>query len=672
MTSFLSRLVSLILGTKEPSVSKTKPAVGRPIASGKKASGRDPMGDLPTPPSREARSSSRRPRTSSGAAGALPRRGSIQVRNETAELPHPSRSDSAAPPPTTVEPHEPRAVPVEAQPAPVAPTENVLRIGLDFGTSTTQVAVRVGQAEPFLIPLEPGLDNLPSYVALREEDGGLAFGSEAKNLAVSVHSIKPMLIDDPTLRDLGGLRASDAAQALLEEVVARTLKFLRAQRLVGESVDRLELATSLGTTPRFNLVTRTRLRDIAQAAGIQVRLADLIEEPVAAAFELIYGGTASDGRLMVVDVGGGTLDVAILRSDLGTGTFELFATRGATAAGDRFTQVIEDFLRKRIQAITERTDELDRRSTTLLWSRAEDAKLRLATSKETVVALGGIADLQSGEVELTRDWYEYACRPLRRELVHEIQEAYRQARLILDRGGDGDPSPGTMLIKMARNKAVTYLSDAKFDLAADAREHLDAVIPVGGGSLSPVVRAALTEYFGDLVRDPFVDPIGAVALGLARGDRLKGINLRYPDWGISALFDRSEDEVPLYEPYASTLSVHGGQTSVYSYDHQLPAGSEGVRILFRPVGGGEAQPWPVLTIPKDSTHLRLGLDLFGRVNLLAIGPESNHQANLLEGRDDLRAPWMPAEGVQVGPWVPRPKDKNWFDHVPQWSYGDNP
>jgi hypothetical protein len=573
--------------------------------------------------------------------------------------------------PAARESRQPRAVPVEEEPSQTPAASVDLRIGVDFGTSTTQVAVRVGQGEPFLIPLEPGVEHMPSYVA-RGPDGELAFGSEARNLPDNVHSLKPQLVEDPPIAGLGNLRASDGAKAMLEEVVARTLRFLVAQRLLDTSVKRLEVATRLGTTPRFDLVTRTRLRDIAQEAGLRVKLADLIEEPVAAAFELVYGGTASDGRMMVVDIGGGTLDVAVLRSDLASSTFELFATRGAATAGDRFTEVVQKRILEAVQQRRTSTAPLDRQGATALWSRAEEAKLQLSAGSDALMPLGGIGRLQSGEVQVTPAWYEVATRPLRRQLLYEIKEAYRQARLILDRGGEADPSPGTMLVKVARNGAVTRLTDSTFDLAADAHQHLDAVIPVGGGSLAPSIRATLEEFFGqDLVRDPFVDPVGAVALGLARGTALNTVNLRYPNWGILAIFDGG-DEHPLYEPFASTLSLRGGETSVYSYDHEIPVGSRAIRLMFRPIGSAEGAPWPTLELPVGATHIRLGLDLFGRVNLVAIGPGSDDQTHLLAGRDDLRAPWMPREGAEVGPWVPKPKDTKWWEDLPKWNWLDNP
>jgi Hsp70 protein len=553
----------------------------------------------------------------------------------------------------------PQAAPLE-ETAPAL--ESIVRIGVDFGTSTTHVAVRIGAGEPYLIPLEPGLDYMPSFLA--RLDGEWRFGVDAANLPQSVHSLKPRLVKDLPLIEYPEFRASDGAAALLAEVAARTIKYLKTQRLIPEGAVALEVATQLGTTPRFDLSTRVLVRDVAQRAGLNVRLTDLVEEPVSAAFELVYGAVALDGRIMVVDIGGGTLDIAVIRSDLAAASFELFATRGAdTAAGDRFTEVIADLVTAEAAHLGAAVP-LDRRSETALWNRAEAAKLALSTATQASVPLGGIGGLDGGQVMIDGDSYDAACGSLRAHLKNEIREAYYLARLVLDRGGADDVFPGTLSYKRSRNGGMVRLSEVP--LEEDAAEHLDQVVAVGGGSFSPQVQRVLRELFGQLLRDP-PDPVGAVALGLARGTRLGVSNLRYPNWGISARF-RSPDgeEVPMYEPFAPTLRFRPATDfATYQYTADIPPGAKAVEIIFREVGA-RAQSWPAEALPEGADRLRLGLDLFGRVNLQALGPGG---ASNVIGRD-RRAPWMPKEGSAIGPWMPKTPDREWYAHVPQWSWDD--
>jgi actin-like ATPase involved in cell morphogenesis len=593
-----------------------------------------------------------------------------------AEVPPPSAPEPAPLPPSAIEetgpaiepePIAPQAVPVD-EPSPDAQVAD-LRIGIDFGTSTTQVTVRIGQADPQLLELEPGLEYLPSYIALRE-DGTLAFGSEARNLPDSVHSIKPLLIEDEPLEALGGQRPSDAAQEFLAEVVRRTLAYLRSQRLIPETLERLEVATNLGTTARFDLLTRTRLRDVANVAGINVRLAELVEEPLAAAYELIYGGTASDGTLMVVDIGGGTVDIAVVRSDLGSGKFELFATRGARVAGDKFTEVLVKEIERVVDERAGARDWRDRQSETLTWSRAEAAKRALADLGRTRVPLGGIGGLSEGEIVLDEGWYAAACRKLRAELLNEIKSAYRMARLSLGRGGPDDPGPGTTRYKIGKNGQIWTLAD--IDVSEDARSHLDAVILVGGGSQLPMIRALMRDAFGTLVQESFVDPVGAIALGLGRTRDMKTVNMRYPGWGISISVDGVIDDIPLYEPYAPTMRVSQGDTAEYGYSYALPEGhGAAIQVVFKEVGATEAVIWPRLAIPADTQTVHLNLNLLGQMDLLVGRGDGGTWQSLNRDRADLRVPWTPPEGEQVA-WLPKPNKQEWWQGIPDYDRNANP
>ena len=101
----------------------------------------------------------------------------------------------------------------------------------------------------------------------------------------------------------------------------------------------------MGCTPAFNLEQRVRLRDVCQSAELMVGMANLIEEPVAAAFEVVRTGAARDGRTIeFVDVGGGTLDVSVLEVRHDGTDFTIYSTGGIALAGDRYTECIVEHL----------------------------------------------------------------------------------------------------------------------------------------------------------------------------------------------------------------------------------------------------------------------------------------------------------------------------------------
>ncbi|MBI2776620.1 MAG: Hsp70 family protein [Chloroflexi bacterium] len=538
-----------------------------------------------------------------------------------------------------------------------------VRIGVDFGTSTTQVAVRVDRGEPTLVPLEAGTDWMPSYAG--KLDDRWLFGSEAMNLPVSVHSLKPRLADDQPVAEFPDYRPSDIVEKFLVEVATRTLRFLANQRLIDASVDRLTIATQLGCTSRFDLATRLRLRDVAREAGFEVNLPDLMEEPVAAAFEISYGGVVRGDRVMIIDIGGGTTDVAVVRGDLGSKRYELYATRGTQLAGDRFTDLIVEELRREVLRQGGR-EQLDRQSATALWARAESAKLGLSDRRSVVVPLGGIGG-GSGEVQLTKDWFTKASGPLMVQLKHDIREAFLVARLVLDRGGPDDPEPGTLTFRKDRRGGLVRLTD--LTLAEDAREHLDAVVAVGGASRTPAIQNLLNAEFGTLLQDPYVDPVSAVALGLARGERLDSSNLRYPSWEIAAVFDQPEKdrERALYSPYAPTLSLQGGQTASCRTTAGIPVGARQVRLAFRPIPlTSEPVLWPATPLPAGATSLQFSLNLLGQVRLEAVG--SGLRQDLIAGDSTLRAPWSPIEGKGAPSWLQPARSADWYSHLPMWDW----
>ena len=147
-------------------------------------------------------------------------------------------------------------------------------------------------------------------------------------LRLDVHSVKLRLRDNEYL-DALGIDAEKAAHLLIDEAIRRSLVVLRNENALSAEFASLTVSINVGCTPAFNLTQRLRLRDICLGLGLTVRLVNLVEEPVAAAFELGLSGAASQGRMMVIDIGGGTLDVAVLRMGASS------ATRGSFASTDR-------------------------------------------------------------------------------------------------------------------------------------------------------------------------------------------------------------------------------------------------------------------------------------------------------------------------------------------------
>jgi len=224
-----------------------------------------------------------------------------------------------------------------------------VRVAVDFGTSSTCVVASVNGREPQVVVIDG--QPLMSSAVFAAADGTLFVGQEAeRQAAVDPSRYEPnpkRRIDEGELL-LGDsvLRVTDVVHAVLGRAVSE------ARRLAGDAeVDLLVL-----THPADWGAIRTRL--LRQAAGGLAREVALVPEPVAAAVyhaatfapqdvtndrTVEFSGRPGDA-LAVLDLGGGTVDVSVVRrlppdttrdraGRPQRGGFQVLATRGDPSFG---------------------------------------------------------------------------------------------------------------------------------------------------------------------------------------------------------------------------------------------------------------------------------------------------------------------------------------------------
>ncbi len=199
-------------------------------------------------------------------------------------------------------------------------------IGVDFGTANVLVYVK----KKGIVLREP------SVVAVNQDTGKiLAVGEEARQMIGrtpgNISAIRP-------LKD-GVIADYDVAETMLRYFIEKVTRHSFVFR------PRIMICVPSGVTP----VERRAVQEAAEQAG--ARRTQLIEEPMAAA---IGAGLPVDTAVgsMVVDIGGGTADVAVL--SLGG----IVASDSIRVAGDKFDEAIVDYVRKNFSvAIGERTAE---------------------------------------------------------------------------------------------------------------------------------------------------------------------------------------------------------------------------------------------------------------------------------------------------------------------------
>ncbi len=188
-------------------------------------------------------------------------------------------------------------------------------LAIDLGTANTLVYVK---GKGILL-------NEPSVVAITEVKGKnhvLAVGEEAKTMLGktpgNIRAIRPMA--DGVIADF------DVA----EEMIKHFIKKVNSSNLLSPQV---VVCVPSGATA----VERRAIQESAEAAG--ARRVYLIEEPMAAAIGANLPVTEASGS-MVVDIGGGTTEVAIL--SLGN----IVYARSVRVGGDKFDEAIVAFIRR--------------------------------------------------------------------------------------------------------------------------------------------------------------------------------------------------------------------------------------------------------------------------------------------------------------------------------------
>jgi type VII secretion-associated protein (TIGR03931 family) len=263
-----------------------------------------------------------------------------------------------------------------------------MRVAVDFGTSSTCVAIAGPGREPQVVTVD-GLPLLPSAV-YAGPDGRVFVGQEAERQAAI----------DPSRYEPHPKRRIDETELLLGASVVKVRDVIRAvlRRAVdearrvggGDPVDQLVL-----THPADWGGIRTRV--LRQAGnGLATRIV-LVPEPVAAAVFHAQRFPAAGGpraALAVLDLGGGTVDVSVVRG--GHPVHEVLATRGDhTFGGADIDQLLLDHVGSIVSAtdqdawrtLVEGRELADRRRRRVIHQDVQGAKESLSRHAYTDVPM---------------------------------------------------------------------------------------------------------------------------------------------------------------------------------------------------------------------------------------------------------------------------------------------
>jgi molecular chaperone DnaK len=349
-------------------------------------------------------------------------------------------------------------------------------IGIDLGTSNSQAAVIIG-GKPVIIPSAEGATYagkmFPSVVAFTK-DGQVLVGETAKRQAVSNTEGTVMAAK----RKIGTSEkyAIYGKEYTPQQISAYILQKIKtdSEAFLGEPVKKAVI-----TVPAyFNDNQRTATKDAGVIAGLDV--VRIINEPTAAS--LAYGldkAGEKDQKIMVFDLGAGTLDVTIM--DFGDGVFEVVSTSGDTHLGGKdMDDAIVNWIIAEFKKDSGMDLSKDKMAVQRVREAGEKAKIELSTVLETDLNLPYITADQSGPKHLTMKFYRSKLEELVAPIVDKCKISMQQA-----------------------------LSDAKLTQA-----QVSKIILVGGPTRMPIVQKAVESFTGKKP-ERTVDPMECVAMGAA-------------------------------------------------------------------------------------------------------------------------------------------------------------
>lgn len=198
-----------------------------------------------------------------------------------------------------------------------------------FGLLSNDLAIDLGTANTLIYSKGQGIVcNEPSVVAVQLGSGGrrtvVAVGAEAKNMLgrtpENIVAIRPM--KDGVIADF----------EVTEEMLRRLIRKVRARR--GLIRPRIIVCVPHGITE----VEMRAVRESAESAG--AREVYLIEEPMAAAIGAGMPVTEASGS-MILDVGGGTTEVAIISLK------GIVYSRSIRVGGDLMDEAIQSYVKRK-------------------------------------------------------------------------------------------------------------------------------------------------------------------------------------------------------------------------------------------------------------------------------------------------------------------------------------
>ena len=344
-------------------------------------------------------------------------------------------------------------------------------LGIDLGTSRSASAVMIDgkiQIIPSSDENKEDVKPFPSVVAFLE-DGTCLIGQKA--LEQSVYNLNGTIFN--VKRKMGsGKKITIFNTSYLPQFISALL--IMRMKLDAEKFLNEKISKAVITVPAyFNDNQRQATRDAGKIAGLDV--IQVLNEPVAASIAYGINRLEKPSKILVFDMGAGTLDVSVLEVD--GGFFEVLSTTGDTNLGGiNIDEAIEEWLLDEIIKLKPEA-VLDDLSKLQVRQLAESIKIRL--SEEHILNFQEEISFETSSIKLpisiNREKLDFMIKPILKKSEECIFDALKGAHL--------------------------------------SSTDIDKVIMVGGPSIIQSVRQMVTNVIKEPESD--IDPMFTVATGAA-------------------------------------------------------------------------------------------------------------------------------------------------------------
>lgn len=412
--------------------------------------------------------------------------------------------------------------------------------GIDLGTTNSAIA-KMENGKPTIVTTGMA-DIIPSCVAVKN-GGRIRVGDEAKTI---FSQEKEKELRDGTVpnsfiefkREMANpftYPSSNLGRDISpEELSAEVLKTLKS------FVTTEKLNSIVVTVPaKFNIAQKQATINAGKLAGFD--LVVLLEEPVAACLAYNMETHQKKGTWLVFDFGGGTFDAALVKKD-DDGMMKIVDTGGDNELGGKdldlaiVDKLIIPFLKENYSLSSYLNDK--KKSDLLRFGMkrfAEEARINLTYQENT-----DFLKTYPGDIDLKDDDGKDLCLNIdfTQDILHAILEPIHQRAIDL---------------------ALKVLTKNNLH-----KKDLDAIILVGGPTISPVFQKMIKAQISDKI-DTSVKPMSIVAKGAAlfasTKDAIKGnggveevvLDVKYdsatiePDTFINVKIDKEKTKVTLPE-----------------------------------------------------------------------------------------------------------------------------